>query len=177
MATVNMISPWMAFYKQINALFEKDPEVHVIFDEEKYTINLYVDDACKAAALDRLLVKEKEFGNIVVKVNVLPANIEDFAGFRSERYTMSNASWFDMAFEYNPIYAFAIGVDSPLAPKFTFVVFKREVLQYYSDNLWDYYGVTSMLAQDIAREVFDSSIGVSFSTLVGEEEALKKSWP
>lgn len=49
---------------------------------------------------------------------------------------------------------------------FTYVVFEKEVVQYWNDNLADYNGLTSTLYQDLAKEIFEDANldGVYFCT-------------
>lgn len=165
MAALNISAPWISFYRQINVMFAEDPQVHVVFDEDNYEVKVYVDDDCKAAALERLLVSEKEFGNITVKVKVIPANAEEADRFST--YKMTDSLWWDIAFEDNPVYAFSKVVGNP-GFMITYVVFEKRVLQYFNDVLWDYYGVVSTLAQDVAKEIFKPFDGVSYSTDIAD---------
>ena len=72
--SLGLCSPWIDFYKKINALFEKDPEVKVNFDQDKYEIQLFVDNVIKADALTKLLPTERKYGEVVVKIVVIPAD-------------------------------------------------------------------------------------------------------
>ena len=64
---LNLASPWAIFYHEVQALFEKDENIKIIFDEENYVIKLYVTGTDKAVALEKLLPQEKDFGNITLK--------------------------------------------------------------------------------------------------------------
>ena len=59
---LGLSSPWITYFKKIEALFEKDPEVAVDFDDETYTLKIYVDDQGKAEAIDALLPDALDFG-------------------------------------------------------------------------------------------------------------------
>lgn len=153
MAKLNMSSPWDVCYKEIQALFAEDPEVHVLYDEGENEVKLYVDDGQKADALTKLLPDHKEFGNVQMKITVIPAN--SFAG--------GDTSWED-AFSGNAAVEDVIRVDLPMVDDFTYILFAPKVVQYYTDNLFDYYGFTSTLYQDIAKNLFEGVSGVSFCT-------------
>lgn len=75
--TTHLSPPWITFYHMVSKLFESDPEVKVEYDEDTYTIDLYVDNQRKANALTKLLPASKEFGNITMLINVIPANEEE----------------------------------------------------------------------------------------------------
>lgn len=59
MAKLKLSPPWVIFYQQIKALFEKDPNIKIVYDEDEQKISLFVDNANKADALTRLLPTEK----------------------------------------------------------------------------------------------------------------------
>ena len=44
MAKLKLSAPWIIFYREIEAMFQGDPEVRVVFDEDNLTVKLYVDD-------------------------------------------------------------------------------------------------------------------------------------
>ena len=144
---VKLSPPWNVYYKKINALFERDPEVTVQFDEENYEIKVFVDgNERKYEAISVLLPTEKVFGNVTVKTNVVPSNMD------VER------TWTDLfteAFDGNPIFSYGEHVTGPLGT-FDYIVFEGIVAQYYSDNLFDINGMTSDLFQNIAEDVFET---------------------
>ena len=74
MKKLDLVSPWVDFFREMEAMFAKDKDVKVIFDEDDLVIRLLVEDQDKAEALEKLLVKEKTFGSVTVKVVVVPAN-------------------------------------------------------------------------------------------------------
>ena len=154
---LGLCSPWVDFYKKVDTLFKKDPEVKVDFDQDNYTVKLYVDNAIKADALTKLLPAEKEFGNVVLKIEVVPAD-------NSEE---SRIDLFRKAFNGNPAVD-AITTAGPIG--YDFVIFAKEVVQYYNDDLADAYGYRSTLYQELALEVFGIEDNVLYSTTVTEEE-------
>ena len=156
--------PWITYFNEIKALFEHDVQIKLNFTED--TIKLYVDNPAKAYALSQILPEEKVFGNITVKVIVIPAN-ED-ASFAEDTYTIGEI--FEMAFKNNPIYAFVYEVPQIFNNRIVYVVFKNKVVQFFNDNLSDVYGNVSTLYQNIAYDVFtkDNCQGVYFCTDVEE---------
>ena len=154
MTNLNLSTPWVTFYREIEALLGGDPDINVVWDEENKRVKLYVEDADKAEALDTLLPREKTFGNVTVKVSVLPANEEE----------ESKASLFRRAFEGNPAFAFEKTVETALTNPVSYVVFKKEVVQFWNDDLSDVNGNCSTLYEEIARDVFDDNAGIFFCT-------------
>lgn len=151
MAKVKLASPWVRFYREVNALFADDPQIDVAFDEEAYEVKLYVDNIIKADAIAQLLPTEKVFGNVTVKITVIPANTEP-----------SKESLFKAAFDGNPVLEDVETVSGPFTA--SYVIFNNEVVQYVSDNMNSIYGITSTLYEDIAKNVFGDTPGVFFCT-------------
>ena len=152
MAELHLSSPWVNFYREIEALFKEDETVRVGFDENACEIRLDVESTVKAEALTKLLPAEKTFGTVTVKVTVIPANTEE---------TKSNL--FELAFTGNPAVSYMQDVESPFG-KFTYVVFNKQVVQYFNDDLSDINGLRSTLYQDIAKDVFGEGDGIYFCT-------------
>ena len=150
-----LASPWTAYYRKIQALFGEDPDIKIVFDEEEYTLHLLVDNAEKADALMQLLPTEVNFGNVTLKVAVIPAN-KDVA---PSRITLLKT-----AFQGNPAFSFTWSADGMFSSPIHYVVFANKVVQYYNDDLGDINGNRSTLYQDIAKEIFGESEGVHFCT-------------
>ena len=150
---IKMSPPWYNFYREMMALFGEDPDINVVFDEDNNVIKLYVENHDKADALEQILPKEKEFGNITVCIEVIPKNKE-----------MGKADLYRKAFEGNPAYSFTATVDGIMTNPLHYVVFKNRVVQYWSDNLGDINGNTSTLYENIARDVFGETDNVCFNT-------------
>ena len=155
MEKVTLSSPWVLFYREITALFSKDDEVKVFFDEDEAAIKLYVEDSAKATALEKILPREKNFGNVDIKVEVVPANGKLRSALKDEQI-------YDIAFKGNKAYKYSETYDVFLNP-ITYVVFAKEVVQFFSDNLGDLHGLTSTLYQDIAQDVLVGD-GVCYCT-------------
>lgn len=154
--TISKSAPWHIFYEKIQAMFGEDPDIDVSINDEKKEVKLYVIGTDKCDALTQLLPTEKVFGNITVKIAVIPANEPD----------PSMAELYNRALEGNPVFMFtAEGQrgESTVVP-FTYVTFDDEVVQYYADNLEDYYGNENTLLQYIAKDIFVEHPGVKFCT-------------
>jgi len=159
--------PWVEYYRQIEAMFGEDPDIKIEYDESNYTINLYVHGQDKSDALNKILVPQKEFGNITVFVNIIPDNHDEKP---IDRYKK--------AFEGNPVFSFATAVEGVFSNPVSYVVFRNKVVQYFADNLNDVNGNISTLYQDIANNIFVNNDGVCFCT--DEERNMGKplgEWP
>ncbi len=174
MALLNLSSPWMIFYREVQALFACDPTVHVVFDQDNNHIKLFVDNGDKAEALSLLLPLQKTFGNVVIKISVVPANNADglFGDF-------TKAELFNIAFNGNGAYAFSKTIAGIFANDLTYIVWKKQIVQYFNDDLGDIYGQCSTLYQNIAKNVFGDMESVFFCTDKDDNpfESLKEEWP
>lgn len=148
--------PWVAYWQKMNAMFGDDPEIHLEYREDEATVVMRVDNLSKADALTQLLPEEVHFGNIVLKIVVFPAND-----------VKSKANLFNDAFHGNPHFAYVAESAPGTSFQMTYVVFKKEVAQYWNDNLGDIHGNTNTLYQNIANDLFNGeefANGVCFCT-------------
>ena len=167
MAKLGLTSPWVTFYHEVNAFFEKDSDIRVIYDEEENVISLYVDNEAKAAALTELLPMEKIFGAVTLYIKVIPANRLNVNKINKLMIT-GNKDKGDLmatALEGNEHLARVVHITGIFNNPMTYIVFRKEVIQYFNDSLGDINGICSTLMQDIARDIFVENIeGVYFCT-------------
>lgn len=153
---IKMAPPWVSYVNAIVAMFEKDPDVEVIYDNDNMGVKLYVNGTAKAEALTKLLPTEKTFGNVTLTVTVVPANNnsdDPIKLFRDAFY--GNEAVSDI---------WTAPMEVTQSNPFTYVVFQKEVVQYYNDNLGDAHGNRSTLYEEIAREIFENHPGIYFCT-------------
>lgn len=154
---VGLSSPWSIYYKQLEEFFLKDPDIDMAFNEKDYIITMRVASPMKAEALQQLLPAEKTFGNVTVKLNIVPANLGS-----------DILDLFARALDGNPIVTDICTVEA-MGMKSAFIVFEREVVQYFNDDLTDANGVCSTLYQELAKEIFGENLGVFYSTDVQDK--------
>lgn len=145
--------PWVTFYNEIRQLFQEDHEVRISIEGEKRNVKLYVENPFKAEAIRAILPEEKTFGDITVTVTVIPANEK-----------ASPADYYKVAFQGNPVITRFITRNDTMFAGMTYVVFRKEVVQFYDDNLADPYGNRSTLFEDIARDVFEDNLAIRYAT-------------
>ena len=160
---LKLSAPWYIYVRELRVLFGKDPGINIVFDEDNLEVKLYVEDPEKAEAISQLLPCEKIFGAVSLKITVVPGN--NLAG-------ISRATLFSTAFKGNPIYSHCSEFQGLYNQPITHVVFKKEVAQYYSDDLGTEQGITSVLYQDVARDLIGLD-GVYFSTEVERDQVVR----
>ena len=170
MATLNLVSPWIDHYHKLQAFFKYDEDVNVVFDQDEMEVRLYVYGEEKAAALDKLLIKTYKFGKTTLKIAVIPANDIRVRGrypWRSNagNHTSSETQeLFETALGRNKAFCFSHVVSGVLTNDLVYIVFANEVVQYYTDDLGDYFGQCSTLYQNIALDIFNDIPGVHYCT-------------
>lgn len=150
-----LVSPWIDYYRQIEALFGEDPDITVEFDDsddEDKTITLRVDGADKAEALGELLPDMIEFGNVSLEICITPSNKDK-----------TKIDLFRDAFLGNPVFSFTYS-DVRAGVPYNYMVFKKVVAQYFNDDLSDINGFKSTLYQDIAKNIFREHTDIRFCT-------------
>lgn len=145
---LKLAPPWITYVNQLEAMFDGDPQIAFNVDYEKRTIVLSGYNGDKNAALLKLLPSEKVFGNIKFTIGV--------DGPIANRAFTSNKELFEVAFDKNPVFAYAVAPaqEGYFFIDVTYVVFKNRVVQFFNDNLNDVHGVVSTLYQEIAYEIF-----------------------
>ena len=169
MEQLNVASPWVTFARKVYKLFETDPEVKLEWSDENVELKLYVTSQEKADALTKILPMEKAFGNVTMKVTVVPAN-------PTEESLMKT---FEKAFKGNPAVSYTETIGA-YGGQFNYIVFQPEVVQYFNDNMADIHGIESTLYQDIANEVFEEHAGIFFCTDLEDQTFLGRplgEWP
>ena len=157
---LKLAPPWITYINKLEALFDGDPAIAFNIDNENRRVVLSGYNGDKNAALSRLLPTEKAFGNITWSIMI--------DGPISNRAFTSNKELFEVAFDKNPAFAYAV---APAQEGYfyidcTYVVFKNCVVQFFNDNLNDCHGLVSTLYQDIAAEIFEDAglVGVYYNT-------------
>ena len=153
----NLSPPWNIYFSKVKVLFEQDPDIKGInFDQESKVITLVVSNPEKAGAIEQLLPATKEFGNVTVTIKV-EVFVEDAEESKSDILSK--------AFCGNPIFK---GIEKNQTLGCAFCIFKKEVVQFYTDDLTTPDGYYSTLYEEVAREVFgsdeDSNEVVYYST-------------
>lgn len=167
MENMKLSSPWQTFVNEVKALFEEDLDIKIKYSEADYKLDIYCEDARKADALTQLLPTEKDFGNVKLKISVIPADVE-----------ITKADLFKDAFAGNPAVEYVTSYNTPFG-KVNYVVFRNKVVQFYNDQMDDINGNKSTLFQDIAGDVFGYDHGVFYCTDATKSELRKPlgEWP
>ena len=149
---VKISPPWTTYYRELVELFKKDKEIFIEFDEDKNEIEITTTKYEKSLALKKVLPCEKDFGGVKLKINVV---------YKEPKMDAINA--FKELVINNPIFKYTYVFPTSANP-IAYVVFAKEVVQYWNDDMSDPHGITSTLYENLAREVFSENPGIIFST-------------
>ena len=176
-----LVPPWATFVNEIQALFGDDPDIGITYDPDSYMVKMFVEDQNKAEALSYILPTNRTFGNIELTIVIIPAN--------GEKIELTNlidehpANIFETAFKGNPTFSRTVVIHGLFNNDITYVVFKKEVVQFFNDNLNDVNGNVSTLYQEIAHDLFSNEAyilrGVCYCTEAVSDKLAKPlgEWP
>jgi len=173
MLNLKLEAPWNTYQKKVKALFEQDPdiivgEVNELSDgKTNYAFDIEVLNHEKFVALDRVMPEVVEFGNVTLGITLYDEE--------NSVSTEDGIEIFATIFKDNPLVEDVKDVVDFTGTRHGFVRFKPRVVQFFDDDISDFNGNWSGLAQDIAREVFGDGLrSVHFCTAeVGEAEDCK----
>ena len=135
-------------------MFGEDPDIRIESMDDGMRIRLLVCNSDKADALTQLLPDHYDLGSVTVNVEVVPDN-----GFDNAR-----SSLFVRAFANNPVMSRIVTLGEVFTNPITYVVFRKEVVQFWNDNLGDLHGNVSTLYQDLAGDVLGDQDGILYCT-------------
>lgn len=156
--------PWYSYQRQVLALFGGDPEVRVRdlhqVDQCNYTLFILVRNEVKARAIRALLPRTVEISNAHVTTRIfIPGEQCEVEPSKQ----VCEAQLLEDAFTGNPLFD-RIDVHGYGNIKWSYCIFKKEVLQFWNDDLSNFYGLHSTLAETIARDILTKEITVQFCT-------------
>lgn len=160
--------PWWTVYNKIKAMFEADPDITIqpmSGGDTSYTIYLDTPDANKALALKNILKTEYHFGGVSLKIVTRVTNKIDESLKRSDT-TYDN--YLD-ALATTPAVVDIRHVVDMFGTKWIVIDFKKEVVQFWNDDLMDYYGNWNGLYTDIATDIFKYEPSVKYTIAVTDE--------
>lgn len=154
MKKMELSPPWITFVNELRALFGSDPEINIVYLESSNEVKLYVTTDEKATALSRLIPTQKIFGNVILKITIIPANLKD----------IPSEDLFAAAFKNNPVLNRIQTIPSSPFGNMTYIIFEKKVVQFPNDEISDIYGNKSTLYQNIANDLFEPHMNIFFCT-------------
>lgn len=152
--------PWDIYMAKLQHLFLKDPQISITRPDSPFNIHVTCSldtPPKKVMALKAILPETINIGgqNITITVAYEDTKLTDMTVSEAMKnaFAGNNAVVDVRTVDDGPIHS-------------VHVVFKKEVVQYYSDNIADLHGNTSTLYEDLARDVLMPP-GVFYCTALG----------
>lgn len=149
--TENLNLPYTVwrYFNKLSVMFGKDPDVEIEIervDDITFKVMIYVNDSNrpgKADAFTKMLPSRVDFGIHRLYIDIIPNNDS-----RADHEVL-----IDM-FYGNPI------IDSFVTDHSGrhYIIFKKDILQYYANDISDVNSLQSVLAEDLARELITDDI-------------------
>lgn len=158
---VQLSAPIHTYAKKINALFKNDPEIYVSSAEEiekgcgQYNMVIKTTNFFKAAVLKLMMRDKVKFGkltlNIIVDDDVIVHTPETII------------KQLNILFEGNSIFSQAIdSIDEGLGKHKYFCLFQPKILQFFNDDLSDYYQNWNGMPHQVAKEIFKKGFKINY---------------
>ena len=162
-ATAQLSPPWYSYQRKVLALFGRDPEVRVRdlykVDENNFTLFIIVRTEVKAQAIRALLPRVVEVGGATITSRIfIPV---DDCEVRLERKG-TDIQLIKEAFTGNPIFD-RVEPGPPGLSSWSFCIFRKEVIQFWDDDISNFYGLHTTLAETIALDIL-RDVNVQFCT-------------
>jgi hypothetical protein len=137
-------APWYVHVHKLEQLFLSDEDVDVKFDEDKMNVGLFVRGTDKANALEKIIAHEVECGGVKLNVIVIPDNERE----------PTTEELLQRAFAGNELFS-GTAVEELYGGTATYALFSPQTVQFWCDNIGSCYGIETMTAEDVARDVLD----------------------
>ncbi len=165
---VTLSPPWQTQYQKLRHTVGADPLVQVgplvsSSSGATYTTKVKVIGNLKARALATLIRQTVPFGNVTFKVVVVNQNGVTVKPFQGPFSALRVRAILTRALRTNRLFRFA----AIRSTSIVYPVFAKRVVQFYNDNLADYYLNFNGVAAFVFAEVLKGSLGniaIDYST-------------
>lgn len=155
----DMRAPWIVWARKLDALFARDDDVTVVYENDGPIVKVYVRGADKAESMSELLPCEMTFDDVSVPVEVIPANDGELTVVDHLR----------RVFAGNPAFVDVITESIvPGGPSMTFALFAPAVVQIECDNIGSPWGLMTTTYENIAKDVLTAD-GVMLTSDLAED--------
>ena len=165
MNNLRLSPPWHSYQRKVFALFGADPQVKMRdlrqVDEANYELSMLVCNGLKAQSIRALLPRTVQISGVTVTTRVSFPIEQCEVGPPSQ---VCEAQLLEDAFTGNPIFDRIDAQGVPMGGiQIGYCIFRKQVIQFWDDDLSNFYGVHTTLAEDIARDVLKETT-VQFCT-------------
>ena len=162
-------SPWQTYYNKVRALLGNDTDLTISAMEKsgeyEYFFRVDSTNTEKINSLNTVFKTVIPMGNITLKIGFGVVDINDVA----ENDIKPTAEDFKIAFTDNPLVEDYHDIEA-FGGHHVYIEFKKKVIQFYNDDITDFYGNFNGLAEDIAREVTNNVAGIFYCTSISSNK-------
>ena len=152
-------SPWIILHKGLYNLFAQDPDITVApnmiqCEGGVYETHISSSNYEKLSALKKIIRNETKMGNITARV------VFDYDAPTDD---IGVEDW-KAAFAGNPLFKDIIAVPTPTGGEIDYVLFARDILTYYIDDITDLYGNKHIIVADLVKQVANETSNINICT-------------
>lgn len=143
-------APWITYAHKVNAVLSADPDITVDIGDADVsggflTIEIISTDYIKYLALQEILNQPEPISGVRIDLRFTYTGTD-----RDRRISMLKA-----ALSGNRYFNSVLQTSDPRdeTVKYTFALFNNEIVQYFNDDISDYYGCDNMVPEDLFREI------------------------
>ena len=159
---IKLSPPWTTLENMLHAFFDKDPEITVgpvKIQKDGIRYIIIESTSCeKIDALSALMKSKYQFGNITLEIRFCVANgvlqlseTNDLYGQAIDAL-VTNAAVVDIK-----------KVKNFVQDEFVVIEFAKEIVQFFNDDLSDFYGNWNGTYIDVAKELFNENKQIMFT--------------
>lgn len=167
--------PQYGLWREIKGSFGASPNVQVkeIYEENGVNIiDIVGSDADVCNGLAYVMTLSYNFGGIKVTVRILDKGGNQYTApilKEGENAAEVLKKHFQNALQGNPYFSRVLDISSGFVGVYVWIEFQPKVIQFWNDNIGDYYGNNNYVAADVFSGVCRSDFGsVSVGTLISE---------
>ena len=148
--------PEIVVFRKVAAFFENDKLIEKVdFNRNKFQIKLYAKTEDKAIALEQILKNKLSFGGYDIAIDIYLPNGKKYAVDRNGNHGEAFAfcDQFEVAFKGNPFVKKVMTGEDAAGNIIYYVLTKNVGVQYASEDTYNPWGMSSVLAQDLLKEL------------------------
>lgn len=155
---IKLSPPWTTVEKKIRALFKGDEDITIKpmkrLADGNLELSLEGPDACKMIALNSIMKTKYNFGNFNLNLVFKTTDKKDINPIKINEWFNNLYSIYEDAFCSTATVIDVKDVQDRTGAENVIIEFKKEVVQFFNDDLTDFYGNWNGLYTDIATDIF-----------------------
>lgn len=164
---VKLSPPWTTVEKKIRALFNGDEDITIKpikrLADGNLELSLEGPDACKMIALSSIMKTKYNFGNFNLNLVFRTTDGKEVGPIEVDEWFDDLYGVYEDAFCSTATVIDIKDVQDRTGAENVVISFKKEVVQFFNDDLTDFYGNWNGLYTDIAKELLNDNLFVKYT--------------